>query len=141
MSMSTVTKQKNEVVLSKESGAAEKSKNRLRKQARRVEDEREKARQDAEVDIQVGDTLTQGVSANAPASAPTASPPAKTRNRKNALTDEDADANSEVEEQERILATKGKRAKVTAFQQRDLVAKAFAGDNVVQVRHGLGYSG
>lgn len=49
--------------------------------------------------------------------------------------DSGSESNSEAEEQEKILDRKGKgRAnEVKAFQQRDLVALAFAGDNVVQV--------
>ncbi|KAJ8688838.1 hypothetical protein PTI98_013583 [Pleurotus ostreatus] len=48
--------------------------------------------------------------------------------------DDDSDANSEVEEQEKMISAKqngGKNGQI-AFQQRDLVALAFAGDNVVQ---------
>lgn len=52
--------------------------------------------------------------------------------------DSDSDANSELEEQELAAAAKGKRKGkangVKALEQRDLVALAFAGDNVVQVR-------
>ena len=44
--------------------------------------------------------------------------------------DDDSDSNSEVEAQEARLQN-GKKA--TAFEQRDLVARAFAGDNVIQV--------
>jgi U3 small nucleolar RNA-associated protein 14 len=48
---------------------------------------------------------------------------------------DDSDAHSEIEEQEKALSQKGKgKSKgVKAFEQRDLVARAFAGDNVVQV--------
>ena len=52
--------------------------------------------------------------------------------------DSDSDVNSELEEQERVASRKskgkGKANGVKAFEQRDLVALAFAGDNVVQVR-------
>ena len=44
--------------------------------------------------------------------------------------DDDSDSNSEVEAQEASLR-KGKKS--SAFEQRDLVARAFAGDNVMQV--------
>lgn len=48
---------------------------------------------------------------------------------------DDSDSHSEIEEQEKALSQKGKgKSKgVKAFEQRDLVARAFAGDNVVQV--------
>ena len=48
----------------------------------------------------------------------------------------DWDSNSGTEEQEKALSRKGKgKSKgVKVFEQRVLVARAFAGDNVVQVR-------
>jgi U3 small nucleolar RNA-associated protein 14 len=47
----------------------------------------------------------------------------------------DSDSNSEVEAQEAALTLKGKGKTngIKAFEQRDLIALAFAGDNVVQV--------
>jgi U3 small nucleolar RNA-associated protein 14 len=55
------------------------------------------------------------------------------------VDDDDEDANSEVDAQEHALQLKKKKGKaekaaVKAFEQRDLVALAFAGDNVVRVR-------
>ena len=49
--------------------------------------------------------------------------------------EDDSDSNSEVGAQELELTLKGKRkaSSIKAFEQRDLVAAAFAGDNVVQV--------
>ena len=60
------------------------------------------------------------------------------------VEDEDSDRNSELDEQERLEVqkngkktgekdTKGRAKAPTAFQQRELVALAFAGDNVVEV--------
>lgn len=47
--------------------------------------------------------------------------------------DDDDEVHSEVEEQERLEAKgKGRAKGVKAFEQRELVARAFAGDNVVQ---------
>lgn len=59
----------------------------------------------------------------------------------NADADDESDVNSEVDEQEAALTNKGKgRAKgVKAFEQRELVARAFAGDNVVRVCDDLFY--
>lgn len=47
----------------------------------------------------------------------------------------ESDSNSEVEAQEAALTLKGKGKTngIKAFEQRDLIALAFAGDNVVQV--------
>ncbi|KAK7463473.1 hypothetical protein VKT23_006822 [Stygiomarasmius scandens] len=47
-------------------------------------------------------------------------------------TDEDSDADSEIEEQEKALLQPRKGKKVQAIEQRELVARAFAGDNVVK---------
>lgn len=50
--------------------------------------------------------------------------------------DEDnSEVDSEVEAQEKALVgVKGKASGLKSFEQRELVALAFAGDNVVQVR-------
>lgn len=50
-------------------------------------------------------------------------------------SDDESDSNSEVGAQEIALTLKGKgkASGIKAFEQRDLVAAAFAGDNVVQV--------
>lgn len=59
------------------------------------------------------------------------------QSRTTAGEDDDSDgANSEVDAQEQALQLKKKgkgKASVQAFEQRDLVALAFAGDNVVRV--------
>ena len=51
------------------------------------------------------------------------------------VDEDESDSNSEVEVQERALTLKGKGKEngIKAFEQRDLIALAFAGDNVVQV--------
>ncbi|KAH9897707.1 Utp14 protein-domain-containing protein [Cubamyces lactineus] len=140
---------KHEVVVSKESGAAEKSKNKLRKRVQKRLEEKEKAQEDAAVDISLSTVMTlseAGPSKAKAAQAPTtssakpasaAAPKGKARASQDEDDDsDDDDANSEVEEQEKALTQKGKgksRANgVKAFEQRDLVALAFAGDNVVQ---------
>ncbi|KAJ8688848.1 hypothetical protein PTI98_013593 [Pleurotus ostreatus] len=119
-----VTRKKNEVIVSKTSGAADKSKNRLKKQSKKLDEERTKARDDAEIEISMDNVLKPTEPRAEPASliAPIIS------------EDDDSDANSEVEEQEKMISAKqngGKNGQI-AFQQRDLVALAFAGDNVVQ---------
>lgn len=138
---SKAPRKKNEVVVGKDSAALDKSKNKLRKTTKKLDDEKEKARVDAVVEIS-----TESVMAlDRPSSSKDAKgkgkskakphPAAPATDAATAAADDDSDANSEVEEQEKALDTKGKRkAKVHAFEQRDLVARAFAGDNVVLVR-------
>ncbi|KAI0334039.1 Utp14-domain-containing protein [Cubamyces sp. BRFM 1775] len=137
---------KHEVAISRESGAAEKSKNKLRKRVQKRLEEKEKAQEDAAVDISLSTVMTlsepgpsktkaQASTSSSAKSTSTAAPKGKARASQDD-DDSDSDANSEVEEQEKALAQKGKgkgRANgVKAFEQRDLVALAFAGDNVVQ---------
>jgi len=120
-------KKKNEVLVHKDSSALDKAASRLRKKKKAQDGEAEV--DDKELDIEMGATLVL---------------PAESASKgkgKNADEgegeDEDSDANSEMDEQECQLAQRraergagGKGAK--AFEQRDLVAQAFAGDNVVQ---------
>ncbi|KAI0368900.1 Utp14-domain-containing protein [Pilatotrama ljubarskyi] len=134
---------KHEVAISKESAAAEKSKNKLRKRAQKRLEEKEKAQEDAAVDISLTTVMTLADGSEAgpskagqslkPAPKPTSAAKGKARATE-ADDDSDSEANSEVEEQEKALARKGKGKAnaVKAFEQRDLVALAFAGDNVVQ---------
>lgn len=120
------------MAVSKDSAGAEKSKNKLRKRAKKREEEKAQAKDDAAVDISLSNVLTLGVSkASTKGKQKAASGPRPA----SAIDDEDVDADSEVDEQEKRLELKGKgRAKgVKAFEQRDLIALAFAGDNVVQV--------
>ncbi|KAF4603269.1 hypothetical protein EYR38_003682 [Pleurotus pulmonarius] len=120
------TRKKNEVVVSKTSGAADKSKNRLKKQSKKLGDERAKARDDAEIEISMDNVLEPA--------EPRAKPAAPLRAPTVPLDDGSDGDNSEVEEQEKMLTAKqnGRKNGQVAFQQRDLVALAFAGDNVVQ---------
>ncbi|TBU39857.1 Utp14-domain-containing protein [Dichomitus squalens] len=133
---------KHEVAVSKESAAVEKSRNKLRKRQQKRLEEKVKAQEDAEVDISLSTamTLSEPSKAGEPSkvtalkSAPAADGKAKATSA--ADEDSDSDVNSELEEQERAAARKskgkGKANGVKAFEQRDLVALAFAGDNVVQ---------
>ncbi|KAM6498890.1 Utp14 domain containing protein [Amanita muscaria] len=151
---------KNEVVISKDSKAAEKSKNKLRKLAMKQAEEKQKQKDDATLEIEVGNrgalTLRATSSAAAvgaeKAASASNSTPSTTENGNNGLSKnrkykrldshatsatqqredaaEDSDTNTEIEAQEDALEAKRKGLK--AFQQRDLVALAFAGDSVVQ---------
>jgi U3 small nucleolar RNA-associated protein 14 len=119
---------RHEVVVSKNSSAPDKSKHKLRKQVLKTKGEQEKARADADLEISVDQVLV-------PTAASSTSAPAKGKGkaRKQSVpgaADDDDDQGSEVEFQEQTMQHKGKKG---AFQQRDLVAAAFADDNVVQV--------
>lgn len=100
------------MVVGKDSNALDKSKNKIKKQVKKLDEERVKLQADAALEISMDSTL------------PTHSKVA---------SDHDSDVNSEVEEQEALLQSRREGKSATAFQQRDLVALAFAGDNVTKV--------
>ena len=139
-SSSKVTRKKNEIVVGKSSGLAEKSKNRLRKHQEKHDSEREKAKDDAVVEISVNSILNLRPDESERTNPPPVSK-AKVAAQADVDSDGDSGANSEVEEQERRLTEKKRKGKgkakdqgaVKPFAQRDLVSLAFAGDKVVQV--------
>jgi len=140
-SSSKAPRKKNEM-FGKDSQRADKSKNKLKKKARKVQEEKEKAQEDAKVEISMDQNLTlEALSKHPKASASSKSAHA-VNSSKSAVGvvaggDSDSDADSEVDAQEAaILKTKinANPKGLKAIQQRDLVALAFAGDNVVQVR-------
>ncbi|KAG6330003.1 hypothetical protein ID866_9086 [Astraeus odoratus] len=128
-------RKKNEAVVHKNANAMAKSSNKLKKQVAKGEEERERARDDAILEIDVDKVLT----ISPPASNPSVKSKGKKRlkqqafiNTGNHTPDDDSDVHSEIEDQEKA-ETSGINARgVKAFQQRELVALAFAGDNVVQ---------
>ena len=101
--VSNPSRKKDEIVVGKDSAILDKSKNKLKKQTKKFGEEKVKAKDDAVVEISMDDVVTF--------------------------------PSSEIEAQEMDLNQKGKgKSKgVKAFEQRELVARAFAGDNVVQV--------
>lgn len=122
----------------------DKSKNKLKKAALRKGDEQEKAKDDAVVEISLDTTLAS--SSTTVLSNSKAPPPTKKANLMNGTVagmsstleeddSDDSDANLEIEAQEKALNLKGKGKAngIKSFEQRDLVALAFAGDNVVSV--------
>ena len=154
MESTAKSSRKNEAVISKDSKAAEKSKNKLRKLASKRGEEKGKTKDDATLVIETGKVLalpnsvTVSGEKSSSKSSVSVTPRSGERSKRpretetkvetKAVTAEDAgdvgddsDANSEIEAQE--LALEAKSRGVKAFQQRDLVALAFAGDNVVQV--------
>jgi U3 small nucleolar RNA-associated protein 14 len=116
---SYATLKKSEIAVSKDSKSAVKTKNKLRKRQKETEDESAKVQDDAVLDISPADLLVE---------------PSKS-SRQARPGDDDYDGAGEVEEQEERLKRKGKTLGRTynAFEQKELVTKAFAGDNVVQV--------
>ena len=124
--------------MSKDSKAVDKSKNKLRKRQK----DRDEAREDAVVEISLNDAIiTNGTSSSeATATTPTSEVQLKMAPSASAAIRDagDSEVDSEVDEQEKALERKakgkGKANGVKAFEQRDLVALAFAGDNVIQVR-------
>lgn len=113
----TAGRTKNAVVVSKDSKALDKAKHRLDKQASKNQDERAKALDDATLQISLDNFL------QLPTSSTTQH------------AEGDSSEESEIEAQENALLSGKERGNVNhfAFRQRDLVARAFAGDNVVQV--------
>lgn len=146
----TGRQRKHEVAVGKHSATAEKSKNKLRKKKQTLEEERTRAKEDAEVAISMADVLTLPSGSGSASSAQPSSAPPPAQGKKSAKakgkaparvqdgdegdSSDDSDANSELEEQEKAVDSKlkGKSRAVKAFEQRDIVARAFAGDNVVQ---------
>jgi hypothetical protein len=124
---------KHEVVVGKGSADTDKSRHKMRKRVKKREDEKEKAKDEAAVEISMANVLTLGA-------AGPSKPQAKGKDKQAPRTqtqevdgDDEEEVHSEVEEQERLDARgKGRAKGVKAFEQRDLVARAFAGDNVVQ---------
>jgi U3 small nucleolar RNA-associated protein 14 len=150
-----VIKKASEVVVGKDSKPAEKAKNKLKKVNQKLDEERERAKDDAVVDISL-DNVLASVSTSTSAAPLTSGPqPAqqtKAVPQKNVpvqpssgnadASDDSDDDNMELEAQELALKAKGKGKAngLKAFEQRDLVALAFAGDNVVQVYSTLVFS-
>ncbi|KAL4070303.1 Utp14 protein-domain-containing protein, partial [Scleroderma citrinum] len=131
-------RKKNEAVVHKDARALAKSANKLKKQEAKGKEEKVRARDDAILEIDVNNVLTiPDPHPNIPSTQNKGTTKAKgkqsTPNSDGPVNDADSDdVNSEIEEQEKA-EIQGVNAKgVKAFQQRDLVALAFAGDNVVE---------
>ena len=157
-----ISRKKNTVLVSKDSASVDKSIDALKKRKEKGEDEREKKVEDARIDIDLGETMIasevegegnkeekgekkrkerhkkknkagQPQSQNSPTKPPGSSKPAKPSTQDPTFNDSDSDSNSELELQERTLSIKNKKqVSAIVFQQRELVARAFAGDDVVK---------
>ena len=136
------SRKRNEVRVHKDANALTKSSNKLKKQTEKHQEERERVRDDAVLEIDVDNVLT--IPEPPAPSAPEKK--SKRRGKKGASKassgptstahdeGDESDVPSEIEDQERAVEGKKGSKGVQAFQQRELVALAFAGDNVVQVR-------
>jgi U3 small nucleolar RNA-associated protein 14 len=124
-------RKKNDILLSKDSTALTKTKNKLKKQAKKREEEKEKLQDDAVVEISMENVLL-GTEASTSTLAAKRAKEKTTESRRGPMTNVDtADNDSDAAlNNEGKTKTKGPKA----FEQRDLVALAFAGDNVVLVR-------
>ncbi|KAL5535897.1 hypothetical protein ACEPAF_3991 [Sanghuangporus sanghuang] len=144
-----VTRRKNELVVGRNVTRERKSEILMQKKKSKGTEEREIERDDAVVEISTDEVLllrsTDEVAEKTGSCGP--SHPAneiaqegnkrkdKKKDRKDKAKaerqpeDDDSEGNSELEEQEAALK-KGK--KITTFEQRELVARAFAGDNVIR---------
>jgi len=114
------TLKKDDIAVSKDSTIAVKAKNKLRKRQRSTKDEMTKSHDDDVLEISPTDMLVASSKGGRQAEPGSCS----------------SDGDTEVEEQEERLKGKGKPPGRTkhVFKQRELVARAFAGDNVIQVR-------
>ena len=114
---------KNDIAVSKDSTSAVKAKNMLRKRQRETKAEMAKSKDDGVLEISPTDLLVASSKGGQQAEHGSCS----------------SEGDTEVEEQEDRLKGKGRSSGGTkhVFKQRELVARAFAGDNVIQVR---GYS-
>lgn len=135
------SRKRNEVRVHKGADALTKSSNKLKKQAGKQTDERERAKDDAVLELDTSNVLIPE-----PPAPSTSSKKSKTKAREGAEKEsaaassaahdkgnDESDVASEIEEQERAAERKNAGKGIRTFQQRDLVALAFAGDNVVQV--------
>lgn len=133
MPSSKVAKRSNEVVLGKDSSLSQKSKMTLKKQMTKAAGTQEKEVDDATLEITTQDALVLKKESTVVQNGRNKKKKKKNNGKKEALPvdDDSSEENSELDEQEAALnkARKGPKA----FEQRELVARAFAGDNVVRV--------
>ncbi|KAI0323017.1 Utp14 protein-domain-containing protein [Amylostereum chailletii] len=130
---------KSEIAVGRQSKAAEKSKGKLNKRQQRLEVEKAAAMEDAMLEISPDNAITLDPQPPSGSDVPHSHSKPKAASG-SSLAADDSDGNSEVEEQEKMFDRKGKgkgkgkvpASGIKAFEQRNLVAMAFAGDNVVQ---------
>ena len=140
------SKKRNEVRVHKGADVLTKSSNKLKKHSVKHAEEKERAKDDAVLEIDANNVLT----VPEPPAPSVSGKKGKVKVKEGVAKassgaahdegDDELDVPSEVEEQERAAEAKNAGKGVQAFQQRDLVALAFAGDNVVQVHESPSHS-
>lgn len=144
-----IARRKNELISGNNLTRIQKSDIQMQKQLKKGSEARELQSDDAHIDLDVDNVLELKASsaANSTANGGASHGISKKQKKKEAKKakhqqiqqdqtqtpvpqDNNSDSNSEIEEQESNIR-RGK--KPTAFEQRELVARAFAGDNVIQV--------
>ncbi|KAF5390809.1 hypothetical protein D9757_004426 [Collybiopsis confluens] len=134
------SRKKNEVVVDKDSTMTAKSKHKLKKQAKKTEEEKGRIKEDGVVEIEMDDVLVAPLDGDMVTSINQKSNKGKAKGKGKIpapsgsdSNDSDSNGESEMEAQENMVQTKGKQSKtVKAFEQRELVARAFAGDDVIR---------
>ena len=137
-SSSKVARRKNELLVGRDVTRAQKSETALQKYMKKSTASREQENEDAVIELKPDDVLVVSNTKSSGASKPEG---IKKKEKKKKLKankakesvqadEDDSDMNSELEEQEAALKKGGKKA---VFEQRELVARAFAGDNVMRV--------
>ncbi|KAG8789118.1 hypothetical protein FRC15_011686 [Serendipita sp. 397] len=116
---------KNSILVGKNSSAATLSKHSMNKQLQKNTESIARAKDDAQVEIDVNAVMTIPEKVGAKSKAPKAPRNNGTHSVDPTLVDEDEGSEDEGE-----ITHNNRRS--TAFEQRELVAKAFAGDNVVE---------
>jgi U3 small nucleolar RNA-associated protein 14 len=140
-SANKLSRAKNEVLVGKNNSATTLSKNALKKRQRKGVDAVAQAKDDSILEIDVNSIIHDKEGKDEPTPQPVKQPH-KTQNSKkqqatslhvvgpNLGTDDDSD---DAEPVIKETAMNGRKNRMTAFEQRDLVARAFAGDHVVKV--------
>lgn len=124
-STSTKISRKKNNLVGREAEGAEKSAKAMKKSLSKTEEARQREREDAAVEIDPSHVSLANPDALASKSQPAAEKRRKGKKTKQAQAQEEVGSDSDLEDHE--------MQGPLAIRQRDLVAQAFAGDNVVEV--------
>lgn len=130
-----VSRKMNKATVSKDSRDSARSAAKIQRHKSKMADVREAEQDDALVEIDPTVVLAGAKAPMAPQigrAASKAKPAKKVANSKSTLVEDGVDSSDEEDDDAQVAAQRGQGP--TAFKQRDLVARAFAGDNVVAVR-------
>lgn len=131
-----MSRKMNKAIVSKDSRESARSAAKIQRHKSKMADVREAEQDDALVEIDPSVVLAGAKAPMAPQigqPTPTKAKAAKqVANSKSTLVEDGIDSSDEEDDDAQVAAQRGQGP--TAFKQRDLVARAFAGDNVVAVR-------